>query len=127
MLIINYYYALLLLKPKLIRKPTEHHPKTTHFCLSWPLLGRSWALLGRSWALLGRSWPLLAALGAFLAALGPLLAALRPLLAALKPLFERHANSIPKSIPKMTHMGSQKPPKMTPKSKQESMKNRYNK
>ena len=82
-------------------------------------LGRSWALLGRSWALLGRSW---AALGRSWAALGPSWAALgRSQDASTRPCtpnahMQTHIrNFMPKSMPKMTDLGTQKPPKSTPK------------
>ena len=85
--------------------------------LSWPLLGASWvpfgcllAALGRPWVALGRSWE---ALGRLLAALGAIL--------------ERHAKIIKKSMPKMTDLGSQKPPKMTPKSDPKPTKNQCKK
>ena len=49
------------------------------------------------------------------------------LLGALGPLLGRHTKIIKKSMPKMTGLDSQKPPKMTPKSHQKAIKNRCKK
>ena len=73
-------------------------------------LGVLLAFLG---SILGRSWALLGGLGAVLGGLGAVL--------------ERHAKIINKSMPKMTDFGSQKPPKMAPKSDQKTNKNRCEK
>ena len=83
-------------------------------------LGPFWAALGRSWAAPG---PLLVFLGPLLAALVPPLAALGPLLAALGPLLERHAKFFQKTIAKMADLDPPKPPIMTPKSDQKTIKN----
>ena len=91
---------------------------------SWASLGCSWAALRGSWGALGRSW---AALGRSWAALGWLLGTLGPLLAALGAILERHAKIIKKSMPKMTHFGSPKPPKRAPKSDPKAIKNRCKK
>ena len=80
-------------------------------------MGHSWGALGRSWVALGRSW----------GALGGLLGALGLLLAALGAILERHAKIIKKLMPKMTDLGSQKPPKMAPKSNPKATKNRCKK
>ena len=101
-----------MLQEHTLGKQFQTRPNAEHFLLLFaahgPLFTNPGPLLGALGPLLGRSWPLLAALEALLAALGPLLG-------ALGPLVERHAQIIPKSMPKMTGLDSPKPAKTTPK------------
>ena len=84
--------------------------KITDFCCSWASPGRSWATFGRSGAAFGRSW---AALGRSWAALGT--------------TFKNHQKIDAKNYRFGPPKASQKPPKMTPKSDQKTIKNRCSK
>ena len=110
-----------------ISKFVQNNKTTPTFDTFLPPFGRSWALLGHFWPLLGRPWPLLGRSW-------PLLGGSWPLLDRSWPLLGRHQKNMKKSMPKMTDLDLQKPPKasqhsskMTPKSMQKTSKNRCKK